>query len=63
MLKSAEVVCLIDEQTYHLREFRLDAQINSQTAGQTIAGKVKQYCRYDAFNEPVSIEVPADAKM
>lgn len=62
MLKSAEVVCLIDEQTYHLREFRLDAQINSQIAGKTITGTVKQFCRYDAFNEPVSVEVPADPK-
>ncbi len=62
MLKTAEVVCLIDEETYYLREFRLDAQINGQAAGTPITGTVKQYCRYDAFNEPVLLEIPKDAK-
>jgi len=58
MLQTAEAVCLIDEETYYLREFRLDAQISGQAAGTPITGTVKQYCRYDDFNEPVLLEIP-----
>ena len=59
LIRSAEVACLIDEQTFHLREFRFEAQINSQADGRQMTGTIKQYCRYDAFNEPVSIQIPA----
>lgn len=58
IIENAEVSYFIDEQSYHLREFRLDAQVNQEVQGQSITGTIKQYCRYDAFNEPVSIKVP-----
>jgi hypothetical protein len=58
ILEDAELVCLIDEQTYFLREVRLTASVNQEIQGKKITGKVRQSCQYDAFNEPVSIQIP-----
>jgi hypothetical protein len=58
LFSNTEVTFLIDEQSYNLREFRLESQIDQQIQGQRVYGTVKQYCRFDAFNEPVSVKVP-----
>lgn len=57
-IRQADVVILIDEKSSYLREFRLDAAINSDVEGQKITGRIKQYCRYDGFNEDTSIKIP-----
>jgi hypothetical protein len=58
MVKNAELVCLIDAATYYLREFRVSAQIKREMQGQSITGSLQQSFRFDAFNEPVSIQIP-----
>jgi len=62
MVKKAGVSYLIDEQTFHLREFHIDARINQKVQGKQISGDIKQYCIFDAFGQPVSIKIPKDAK-
>jgi hypothetical protein len=58
IIKDARATYLIDEQSYYLREFRLDAQVAQVIQGQQVTGTLTQYNRFDAFNEPVSIEIP-----
>lgn len=58
MLESGDVTCLIDKETMYLREIRLDTILSYDVAGEAVLGMLKQYCRYDDFNEPISIEIP-----
>jgi hypothetical protein len=58
VIKNAEVTFLIDEQSYYLREFRVNARVSQDIQGQQVTGTIAQYHRYDAFNEPVTIQMP-----
>jgi hypothetical protein len=57
MFKNIELVCLIDEQSY-LREIRLKISIDQIVQGNQVSGTIEQYCTFDKFNEPVSIQIP-----
>ncbi len=62
MVENADVSFLIDKQTFHLREFHIEVRINQEIQGRQITGDIKQYYVFDAFNQPVSIDIPKNAE-
>lgn len=48
----------VDAETYHVRQFDMEANVQSQ--GQTVT--VTMQMTFDAFNEPVTIELPEAAR-
>ncbi|RJQ26572.1 MAG: hypothetical protein C4589_09605 [Peptococcaceae bacterium] len=58
MIEKADVSYLVDEQTFHLREIRIEARINQPVQGRQYTGTIKQQYKFDAFNRPVSVKIP-----
>jgi hypothetical protein len=58
VLQKVELVYLVDDQAGYLREVRISASVNQVKDGRQVTGQVRQYCRFDAFNEPLSIQIP-----
>ncbi|MEN6349601.1 MAG: hypothetical protein ABFD08_09445 [Syntrophomonas sp.] len=59
VIEQADITVFIDEESSYLREFNLEARVNTEFQGQKVSGTIKQYCRYDRFNKKVSIDIPA----
>jgi hypothetical protein len=58
LLQNAQFVCLIDSESYYLREVQITADVNQDVQGKKITGTVQESCRYTAFNQPVSVKIP-----
>jgi hypothetical protein len=58
IFQNAELIFLIDSQNYYLRATTVSVKLNGKVNGKQISGTMLESCRYNAFNEPVTINAP-----